>query len=85
MTGKRLKEKTPHFFAKCIVVFCVIFGAVCSCCSLLILYKTGSDPSSLLAVILGFFGGELLLLCLKTVLKKEGKNDGLESSDSEGG
>ena len=30
--------------------------------------RTGSDPAALLGVILGFFGGELLLLSLKTIL-----------------
>ena len=29
-----------------------------------------TTAASLLAIILGFFGGELLLLCLKTILKK---------------
>ena len=28
-----------------------------------------------LAVVLGFFGGELLLVCLKTVLRKEREDD----------
>ena len=30
---------------------------------------------AVLGVILGFFGGELLLLCLKTVLKKDDKEE----------
>ena len=30
-----------------------------------IMSRTGNDPAALLGVILGFFGGELLLLCLK--------------------
>lgn len=39
------------------------------------LSRTGNDPAALLGVILGFFGGELLLLCLKTVLKKDDKEE----------
>lgn len=41
------------------------------------LYKQGQGASmaEVLAIILGFFGGELLLLCLKTILKKEGEKN----------
>ena len=35
-----------------------------------------SDPATLLGVILAFFGGELLLMCLKTILnEKKGKGE----------
>lgn len=64
----------PHLFAKGVVCFCVAFGAGCSLYALRILSRTGHDPSDLLGVILGFFGGELLLLCLKTVLTPKEKN-----------
>ena len=37
--------------------------------------QDGKRPRGLLGVILGFFGGELLLLCLKTVLKKDDKEE----------
>ena len=60
-----------HFFAKGIVCFCVLFGAGCSAYALRILARTGHDPAALLGVILAFFGGELLLLCLKTVLAEK--------------
>ena len=43
--------------------------------ALRIMSRTGNDPAALLGVILGFFGGELLLLCLKTVLKKDDKEE----------
>ena len=33
-----------------------------------ILSRTGHDPAALLGVILAFFGGELLILCLKKIL-----------------
>lgn len=61
----------PHLFAKLTVIYCVAFASGASVCSLRILSRTGHDPANLLAIILGFFGGELLLLCLKTILEKK--------------
>lgn len=60
----------PHLFAKATVVYCVAFATLASAYAL---YKQGQGfaMSEALAIVLGFFGGELLLLCLKTVLKKE--------------
>ena len=75
-------KNSRHIFAKLIVTFCVLFAAGCSVYALRIMYQTGNDPSSLLGVILGFFGGELLLLCLKTILsknKKENTHVGIDS------
>ena len=74
---KRLADKlrgVPHLFAKCMVLWCVACGTAACFCSLRILSRTGRDPAALLGVILAFFGGELLLMCLKTVLK-HGKDD----------
>ena len=67
----------PHLFAKATVVYCVAFGSLSSLWALRILSRTGSDPAALLGVILGFFGGELLLLSLKTRLTNR-KEDNLE-------
>ena len=64
-----------HLFAKATVVYCVAFGSAASLYALRVLSRTGHDPAGLLGVILGFFGGELLLLCLKTILKKEKNHD----------
>ncbi len=63
----------PHLFAKITVVYCIAFASGASFYSLRIMSHTGHDPAGLLGMILGFFGGELLLLCLKTILKKEDK------------
>ena len=63
-------KTVPHLFAKVTVLYCVAFASGASIWSLRILSRTGHDPASLLAIILGFFGWELLLLCLKTILKK---------------
>lgn len=74
---KRMVEaigRIPHLFSKLIVLWCVAVGTGASAYALRILSRTGHDSAALLGVILAFFGGELLVLCLKTVLreKKEG-------------
>ena len=48
-------------------------GTAASAYALRILSRTGHDPAPLLGVILAFFGGELLLMCLKTVLNGDKK------------
>lgn len=68
---KRLLDKLRainHLFAKGMVLWCVICGTAASAYAMRILSRTGHDPATLLGVILAFFGGELLLMCLKTVL-----------------
>ena len=66
----------PHLFGKLIVFWCVTVGTLCSAWALRILSHTGHDATGLLGVILAFFGGELMVLCLKTILnKKESKSD----------
>lgn len=67
-------RSVPHLFAKLTVIYCIAFASGASVYSLLILSNTGHDPAALLGIIMGFFGGELLLLCLKTIFKKEEKN-----------
>lgn len=74
---RRLLDKlrsVPHLFAKVMVLWCVICGTAASAWALRILSHTGHDPAAMLGVILAFFGGELLLMCLKTVLKN-GKDE----------
>ena len=68
---KRLLDKLlaiNHLFAKGLVLWCVACGTAASGYAMRILSRTGHDPAALLGVILAFFGGELLLMCLKTVL-----------------
>lgn len=72
---KKLLDKLrtiPHLFAKGMVLWCVICGTAASAYAMRILSRTGHDPAALLGVILAFFGGELLLMCLKTVLSGAG-------------
>ena len=67
----RMLRNTPHLFSKLIVAYCVAFASVASYYALRILSRTGNDPAALLGVILAFFGGELMLLCLKTIVKND--------------
>lgn len=75
---KKLLEKiraVPHLFAKGMVLWCVICGTAASAYAMRILSRTGQDPAALLGVILAFFGGELLLMCLKTILNERKGED----------
>ena len=65
----------PHLFAKLTVIYCIAFASGASIYALRIMSRTGHDPAALLGIIMGFFGGELLLLCLKTILKKGDSNN----------
>lgn len=72
---KKIKD-IPHLFSKIVVLWCVGFGTAASVYALRILSRTGHDSAALLGVILAFFGGELLVLCLKTILNgKVSKSD----------
>ena len=70
-----LIRNVPHLFAKATVGYCIAFSSGASVYALRILSRTGNDPAALLGIILGFFGGELLLLCLKTVLSEKKSRD----------
>ena len=67
-------KNVNHLFAKATVIYCI---AIATVASLWALYKQGQGASmgEVLAIVLGFFGGELLLLCLKTIFKKEDTED----------
>lgn len=67
--------KIPHLFSKIVVVWCVLVGTGASAWALRILSRTGHDATGLLSVILAFFGGELMVLCLKTILKNKKEKD----------
>ena len=72
---ERIRE-IPHLFGKVIVLWCVGFGTAASVYALRILSRTGHDSAPVLGVILAFFGGELMVLCLKTILgNRKNKSD----------
>lgn len=60
----------PHLFAKITVIWCVGFATGASIYALRIMSRTDNDPAALLGVILAFFGGELMILGLKTIFKQ---------------
>lgn len=70
MSKRKQKRKVNHLFAKLIVCYCVVCGtaAVAYC---LRAQANGMDMATILGVTLGFFGGELMMLCLKTIFGKE--------------
>ena len=69
--SKNRLGRIPHLFGKLVVLWCIAVGTGASAWALRILSHTGHDPSALLGVILAFFGGELMVLCLKTILKNK--------------
>ena len=75
---KKLRKwltEIPHLFAKLTVIWCVGCGTAASFYALRIMSHTDNDPAALLGVILAFFGGELLILCMRTILKKDKENE----------
>ena len=79
----RFIRNVPHLFAKVTVGYCIAFASGASVYALRILSRTGNDPAALLGIILGFFGGELLLLCLKTVLSEKKARGGPGGKEEE--
>ena len=61
----------PHLFAKAMVSWCILCGTAASFYALRIMSRTDNDPAALLGVILGFFGGELLFLVLRTIFNEK--------------
>ena len=72
----------PHLFGKVVVIWCVGFGTAASVYALRILSRTGHDSAAVLGVILAFFGGERMVLCIKTVLGEK-KNKNVSGPDTE--
>ena len=72
----------PHLFSKIVVLWCIGFGTAVSVYALRILSRTGHDSAAVLGVILAFFGGELMVLCLKTIVGNK-KNNNVFDSDTD--
>ena len=72
-----------HLFAKLMVAVCLTCGIYFSERSLQILETTGNSAAAELAIIIGFFGGELLFLLLKTIFGDK-KKDKASNPDVEG-
>lgn len=75
-------KSTPHLFGKAMVLWCVFWGTAFCFYGLRILSRTGHDATGLLGVILAFLGGELLFMCLRTILKDDkAQKGGKETPD----
>lgn len=76
--SRRRKKRTQisHLYAKLLIAHCVLWGTLLSLYALNVLDRTGQDGSGLLAIVLGFLGGELLLMCLRTVLNEKKSSGG---------
>lgn len=57
-------------FSKIMVLFCIVYSIRVIEWAMGQYEATGLEPGTILAVAIGLFGGELLLLCLKRVLTK---------------
>lgn len=80
---KKWWGEIPHLFGKVIVFWCVAVATGASAWALRILSHTGHDATGVLSVILAFFGGELMALCLKTILKNKVSKSDTEGEDNE--
>ena len=77
---KRLGE-IPHLFGKLMVIWCVFWGTAFCAYALRILSRTGHDATGLLGVILAFLGGELLIMCMRTILTEKPRKNGKEENN----
>lgn len=54
-----------HLFSKIIVAYCIAISTVMTAAVLIISARIGELSSATVATLFAFWGGELLLLCLK--------------------
>jgi hypothetical protein len=76
---KKKRKPIPHFFAKAVIVHCIIVVTVAAYVSLYAQAK-GADMTGLFTAIGATFVTELLALMAKTIFKKEEKKDNEDSS-----
>lgn len=62
-------------FSNAIIVYCVAFMSTYLVACLWVLVKTGVNPGTCVTVAGGFFGGELLLVCLAYRFGKRQKDE----------
>lgn len=70
-----------HLFAKSIILYCVLIATLASAYAL-VKQGEGMSMEGVLGITLGFFGGELLMLCAKTIFKKERKNESFDDEQN---
>lgn len=55
-------------FSKLVVIYCVIMGTLITGVALGVCWMSGTIPTGTLTSLLAFWGGELLLVCLKCIM-----------------
>lgn len=68
-----------HLYSKLVILYCIAFASFLCLYALFMMHDTGYDASSIITVGVGFFGGELLCVCLKSVF--DGKKNKGEQKD----
>ncbi len=68
-------KNVNHLFSKIIILYCIAFASFMCIYAVLMMNNTGYDASAILTATLGFFGGELLFMCLKTVFGNKKKKE----------
>lgn len=64
-------QSVPHLFGKLVVAWCLFWGTAFGLYALRIVSRTGNDPTGTLLAIYGFLGGELLMMCGRTILSEK--------------
>lgn len=72
---RKYADSVPHLFAKCIVLYCILFFSAVTTYALWGTFRTGIQVTDVVAIAAGVFGGELVVLCLRTVLSEKKKNN----------
>ena len=62
------KPNKVRRFSRRVVVFCIAFITAYVITTMAMFWATGTEPSTLHKYVFGFFGGELMLLCVKRIL-----------------
>ncbi|MGM9618943.1 MAG: hypothetical protein ACI3W8_03815 [Oscillospiraceae bacterium] len=82
---KKLLQKimrSDRLFSNAIIVYCVAYMSVYLQQCLRVLAKTSVNPSTCVTVAGGFFGGELLLVCLAYRFKQATQKKTTEWEDT---
>lgn len=80
-----MTKKKRHQFSKCIVILVLIVGLVLTAVCVKAWLSTNNIDGYSLSVLMAFWGGELLLLCLKRVFGDTSKTEPEETKPKDGG
>lgn len=79
---KQTPKKKGDFSRK-IVIFCIVLSVIYTVWAMVTFNVTNMEASALTVGVYGFFGGELLFLCLKRILAKERADDVAKGIDGD--